>query len=207
MALRFEPDVSHADWWAGRDEPWQQLCTIGPRGFAAYVQVLHPLDDEDDRVFTLADVEGNLDDRVFTSLTEVLAEHTGTPDDCWIAWWEGDGYTDHPGLMPREALAGPRVRLPQDHPDREYLLFRGAPADAVARDVGMPARADGMGLGSPAAMWPDDHAWFMALDVDSSWTGIGGSHALADRLLGDPRFETRTVACTVDIVDPRGGPF
>lgn len=203
MALRFEPDVSPADWWAGRDEPWQQLCTIGPTGYAGYVQVLHPLDDEDDRTFTLADVEGNLDDRVFASLVEVLTQHTTTPDDCHVAWWEGDGYADDPDLVSAEALAGPRVRLPQDRPDRQYLLFRGSLSDAVARDVGRPPQP-ARRLGSPAAVWPADRAWFLALDVDSTWTGIGGTQLLVDELLRDPRFEARAVACTEGILDPRG---
>jgi hypothetical protein len=203
MALRFEPDVSHADWWAGRDESWQQLCTIGPRGFGAYVQVLHPLDDEDDRSFTLEEVEGNLDDRVLASLVEVLAEHTTTPDECWVAWWEGDGHADDPTLVPAEGLTGPRVRLPQQDAHRRYLLFRGTLTDAVARDVGMRADDPTHRLGSPAALWPADRAWFLALDTDSSWTGIGGSELLVDALLRDPRFEARAVACTEGIIDPR----
>jgi hypothetical protein len=204
MALRFEPDVSHADWWAGRDEPWQQLCTIGPTGYAGYVQVLHPLDDEDDRTFTLDDVEGNMDDRVFATLLGVLARHTTTPDDYRVAWWEGDGNADDPDTMPAEALAGPRVRLPQERPDRQYLLFRGTLTEVAERDVGLPPRDGWLRLGTPAALWPADRAWFLVLDTDSTWTGIGGSQLLVDELLRDPRFEARAVACTEGVVDPRG---
>ena len=28
--LQFEPDFSLADWFAQRDEPWEQLVTMGP---------------------------------------------------------------------------------------------------------------------------------------------------------------------------------
>jgi hypothetical protein len=43
MALSFEPDVTHASWFAARAEPWTQLCCLGPSGFARYGRLFHPL--------------------------------------------------------------------------------------------------------------------------------------------------------------------
>jgi hypothetical protein len=43
--LRFEPDSSLADWFAQRDEPWEQLVTTGPTGFESYVRVRY-LDED-----------------------------------------------------------------------------------------------------------------------------------------------------------------
>ena len=37
--LQFEPDSSLADWLAQRDEPWEQLVTMGPTGFESYARI------------------------------------------------------------------------------------------------------------------------------------------------------------------------
>ncbi len=41
----------------------------------------------------------------------------------------------------------------------------------------------------PALMWPYDHAWFAASDVDPDWIGIGGSLGLINDLIEDPRLD------------------
>lgn len=38
----------------------------------------------------------------------------------------------------------------------------------------------------PHLMWPADHAWFAAKDVDPDWIGLGGTQLLIDDLLADP---------------------
>lgn len=182
MTLRFEPDVSHADWWATRDEPWQVLVSLGPSGFEAYAQVLMPL-DEDARTALLPDVDGNLDDRTIAAVLGVLAAHTTTPDEVWSCLW--DGY----GVQP----PGPRVRLPH----RDHLLFRGALVDVRT----WPLDVGGF-VPPPAAVWPADRAWFLAFDVDPDWAGVGGSRQAIDALLADDRLQARGVAWG-PVPDPR----
>ncbi len=63
-------------------------------------------------------------------------------------------------------------------------MFAGPLADAGqwgAADLvpGTPRR-----ISSPNLMWPSDHAWFVATEIDQPWTGIGGSAALLHELLG-----------------------
>jgi hypothetical protein len=38
-------------------------------------------------------------------------------------------------------------------------------------------------------VWPADHAWCIANDVDPHWAGIGASVAAIDELLADPRLD------------------
>jgi len=76
-------------------------------------------------------------------------------------------------------MSAPRVQIPA----RSYLLFRGVLHDAGrwgAADLlpGRPRR-----INSPNLMWPSDHAWFVASEIDLPWTGIGGTAALLDDLL------------------------
>lgn len=183
MTLRFEPDVSHADWWVTRDEPWQVLCTTGPGGFEAYAQVLMPLDD-DARTALLPAVGGNLDDRTLAAVLDVLGGHTATPDDACSCLWDGYG-VEKPG---------PRVRLPH----RDYLLFRGPLREARTWPLGSGGHAP-----PPAAVWPADRAWFLAFDVDPDWAGVGGSRAAIDALLADDRLQARSIAWGT-LADPRG---
>lgn len=201
MALRFEPDVSHADWWATPDAPWDVRCTMGPSGFAAYAQVLHPLDQPTDQAIAsaLMDVEGDLDDSVLRALVERLAEHTGTPGDCFFGLWEGYAeiqggsavssltmetdasgrvtYERAPAAFPPEVTEGPRVRIPA----RDYLLFRGPLHDAG--DWGATSR-----INSPNLIWPADQSWFLATEVDATFTVVGGSATLVDAVAADERL-------------------
>jgi hypothetical protein len=38
-------------------------------------------------------------------------------------------------------------------------------------------------------MWPADHAWFVAKDVDPDWIGVGGTQALIDEILTAPGID------------------
>ena len=76
-------------------------------------------------------------------------------------------------------VLGPRVR----HPHRSYFLFQGPVSDLGdwgAADVAPGIRRQEL---APAFVWPADHAWCLAADVDPHWAGIGGSDELIDALL------------------------
>jgi hypothetical protein len=206
VTLRPVPDVAASDWLADADP------RLGPPGFEAYVRVLHPWarhQEGEDRV------EGHLAEAELRALAAVLAHHTGTPDDCFHAIW--DGYGDlyggeatgflsfaagpmawpgriygkpkppppPPPAFAPEVMDGPRLRAG----GRDHLLFRGPVSDAgewgaVSFGHGIPRD-----LNSPSWLWPADHAWCVATDIDTAWTGVGGSDELADALLHDDRLE------------------
>jgi hypothetical protein len=161
---------------------------------------------------------GNLDPEPLAALCEVLARHTASPQACWFGVWDGHHWlppaaayavftriavdpdepgrdapaaTEHPALSFVLTWADPSPPLPVvELPWREYRLLTG-PLDA-AREVGRLFN-DVFDPHSPNLIWPDDHAWCVATDVDLASTYIAGPQALADELLADPRLEAWAV--------------
>ncbi len=120
--LQFEPDSSLADWFAQRDEPWEQLVTMGPTGFDSYARVRY-LDE--DRISQ---------EVLYGRLRVYLAGETKTPGDCFHALWDGsvssmygDALRGTSPWFPADALSGPKLHIPSGLPSpaRKYLLFRG----------------------------------------------------------------------------------
>ena len=37
--------------------------------------------------------------------------------------------------------------------------------------------------------WPADRAWCVATEIDFAWTYVGGTRAVVDALLADPRLD------------------
>jgi hypothetical protein len=75
-------------------------------------------------------------------------------------------------------------------PSRDYFLLEGdvsdlADWDATRAWLGQRSLLDV----PPAFMWPADHAWCIACDVDSHWAGIGAASTALDELLADPRLD------------------
>ena len=209
MTLRPLADVSVADWFVGAE-----VRDLGPAGFEAYARVLHPW-IEGVTGETTERMDGYVPDAELAALCDVLAAHTTTPDDCFFGLWDGYGEIyggesvafltafagpvpwparpfrkprpkePPPAAFPTAVLEGPRLSLPS----RDFLLF-GGPIDqagawgAVDYGHGIPRR-----LNSPNLIWPTDHSWFVTTDIEGSWTGVGGSAALIDELLREPRLE------------------
>ena len=72
-------------------------------------------------------------------------------------------------------------------PWREHRLLSG-PLDAALE---MGSVVNGVFFPySPSLIWPDDHAWCVATDVDLRSTYVAATLALADELLSDTRLET-----------------
>jgi hypothetical protein len=217
MPLCHEPDVSNADWFTDRGEPWTQLCSIGPSGFARYARLFHPAGPDDDvnDPHHLENLEGNLDPDVLGRLLRVLARHTTTPQDCFFCLWDGFGdihgspsvgvltssrtrRAGHQPMLtvapafPPEVLNGPRVSIPA----RSYLLFRGPLSQAGqwgAADL-VPGRL--RPINSPNLIWPADHSWFVATDIDLPWTGIAGSAELVQDLITDESLDVELIELT-----------
>ena len=210
MSLRHEPDVSKADWFTDSGDPWTQLCCIGPSGFAGYARLLHTVGAEDELTdpYLLEELEGHLDEKLLLRLLSHLARHTTTPLDCYFGLWDGFGdihgspavgavtagrsrrgghepKTAVPAAFPPEVLEGPRVRIPA----RDYFLFRGALSRAGQWGAADLVPGHPRPINSPNLIWPADHAWFVATDIDLPWTGIGGSAKLIQELLAQESLD------------------
>ncbi|WP_432548369.1 hypothetical protein [Kineococcus sp. SYSU DK004] len=172
---------------------------------------------------------GALDATVLAPLLDALAPSTGDQD-CFHALWGGRGWlhggdavavltaddVDEPAEDPadapsgcrqppapaalREALAGPRLRLP---PDRDHLLFRG-PLHA-ALSIGEQTTPDHFHGWSPNLLWPADRSWCLGTDIDLDSTVVGGPTALVDAVLAAPGVEAWPVGEDDDL-SPWGPP-
>jgi hypothetical protein len=192
------------------DRPWQQLVGFGPEGFPAYAR-LRFLPDPAYEGQAENDVDVDEDAPTETAqlcaALETLTRHTRTPEDCYFCLWDGWGSdiwggggarivdwqtgTVRPG--PQVAPAFPAVgaaRTEGRQTDRAYYLFRGPVSDfddwgAAEMWPGQPR----LQMPNPAFIWPADHAWCVANDVDPHWAGIGADTSAIDQLLADPRLD------------------
>jgi hypothetical protein len=175
MSLRRCPETTAADWLLASGTDPTQLILFGPAGFDAYAR-LRFIPDPDRPGQDEADVEVPEDHPSDIEQTRLalhrLAEFTSTPEDCYFGLWEGYSYSG----LPEAAARGPLVSLPH----RRYALLRG------------PVRAlDGWAdhLPPPAFVWPADHRWCLASDVDPHWAGIGASGPAVTALLDEPALD------------------
>ena len=210
MTLRPLADLSPATWLASAPGNRSDLITRGPAGFESYARILHTADGD----FDGDRQEGCLEPEQFAALRNVLARHTAPDQDCFNALWDGFGEIDGgeaanfltaftgsyaygrifrqarkqappPPAFPPEVLIGPRLHLPE----RDYLLFAG-PLTEAGRWGAAPYALDiPRDINSPNLLWPADHSWFIATEIDQEWTGVAGSEALISELLADPRLE------------------
>jgi hypothetical protein len=202
MPLRPSSEVSAADWLVEAAVDWVQLAVFGPPAFEAYARLrLTPdpfFSGQDENDIEQDEELGDLEQ--LRRLLGLLAPHTLTPDDGWFCVWDGHGEL-HPGAfsaqiygagtpvlpqyapaLPAEVVDGPKVVLPH----RSHLLFRG-PVMSLG-DWDLPDPGPGwqrMGMPEPSYVWPADHAWCVAKDVDPHWAGIGADADVIDELIGD----------------------
>lgn len=221
MSLRPTSDVSAGDWLAGSAD-----TRLGPPELEAYVRVLHPWADTGDGE-NQDRIEGHLPEDELTALAVVLARHTRTPDECFHALWDGYGdlvggeaaeflsFAAGPAAWPGriftkpkppppppaafapEVMAGPRLSVA----GREHILFTGPVSDAGKWGATSFGHGIPRDINSPNLMWPADHAWCVTTNIETSWTGVGGSFPLVDELLADPRLEV--VRARYDELDER----
>lgn len=210
MTLTPCSDLSAADWITASDRPWQQLAEFGPPGFPAYARLRFlpdPAYEGQSENHVDVDENGPSETAQLRAVLEVLTRHTRTPGDCYFCLWEGWGQQPHdddgmrtldlptdtigaePGIDPSfspSALHGPMVVVPS----RAYFLFHG-----TVSELGDPGPAGGWpgqpstGMADPAFIWPADHAWCVANDVDPHWAGIGADTSAIDQLVADPRLD------------------
>lgn len=211
MPLRPLSDTSAADWFVEADADWWTKVCLGPPGYAAYARVHYDLEDQpegyNDSVrpvlrSILARCTATPDDCYF-ALWEGWGGFEGGPQDTGLRYVVPLGSTveevtearaltelkkhlDYPPAFPPEFITGPMVRVP----NRSFYLFGGPLTEEI--DWGAADYEPGHPRGyadDPALMWPADHAWFVAADVDPDWIGVGGTRALIDELVADARLD------------------
>jgi len=81
-------------------------------------------------------------------------------------------------------------------PARNYLLFRGQLSQARqwgAADL-VPGRPRPINI--PNLIWPADHLWFLATEIDLPWTGIAGTTELLEDLIADESPDVELIQLT-----------
>lgn len=177
MPLTVCTDLTPAAWLVtSTRDPWR-LVTMGPGGFAAHAR-LRFIPDPGWVGQSENDVEVGpdhpSDQAQLAAALDVLVRHTGTPDDCYFAVWEG---------WPVDPV-WPVFELPH----RAYWLVHGSLGDFSAwPEMAMwpPPKSHF----PPAFVWPADRAWCVANDVDPHYAGIGADPAAIDDLLADSTLD------------------
>lgn len=90
-------------------------------------------------------------------------------------------------VPPRRQPKIPKVVVP----NRAYFLFHTSVSTAGAWDSSVELWVDDVRLRAPelAFVWPADHAWCVAFDVDPHWAGIGADTRVIDLMVDDPRLD------------------
>lgn len=209
MPLSPLSDTSAADWFLDAEADWWTKVCLGPPGFEAYARVW-PWSDSDGepensfpvlqrvlRRHTRTPVEG------FAALWDGWGGFEGVPQDTGLRHAVPLGSSDEDIAAARQRtadamrvhcepafepafLAAPKLSIP----NREFYLFTGRLDEPIAWGEadyfpGNPREYETI----PALMWPADHAWFVAADVDPDWIGVGGSQSLIDSILADPNLD------------------
>jgi hypothetical protein len=186
--------VSAAAWIKSSDLPWQQLITFGPAEFEAYARLRFLPDPVyAGQPEVTADDDAPSEHEQLRAALEVLKQHTRASDDCYFCLWEGwgsdidgdAGARIAPAFAP-SVLNGPKVVVP----NRAYFLFRGSLSEFGDWGVAeMSPRRPRSCMPDPAFIWPADHAWCIANDVDPHYAGIGASATAIDELLAHPGLD------------------
>lgn len=179
MAIKPCTGSSAADWITSSQLPWHQLVGFGPAGFDGHARLrfipdpAQPGQSENDAA---PGPDAPTETQQLEFAVAALRKHTTTPDELFFCFWDGFGF----------AMPGAQV----DVPNRSYFLYRGKVSSAGTWDIAPADQAPGQPwLPVPALIWPADHAWCAASDVDPHWAGIGASSDAIAALLADGRLD------------------
>lgn len=165
--------------WLGSDgEPirWQTVADDpGVAELAARYQTRVGLVQAFAEQSGLGENPGELDADTAAGLVEVLSRSTTTPNDVFVAVWEGWG-----DVPPQRFPGAARLVTP----GRGHFLLRG-PLTGVLSSVA----ASGSDRPTAGLWWPADRAWFVVTEIDFEWTFVAGNTELVERLQQDPRLE------------------
>lgn len=177
MSLSYCADTSAANWIIQSRTPPTQLIYFGPAGFEAYARLRFIPDPtmQNQAEADVARLDSHLPDLTQARRAlHLLSQFTETAQDCYFCAW--DGYSDVD--LSAAASQGSFFSVP----DRRLAMLQGSLSaiDNWGENFGADTACP-----PPALMWPADHSWCFASDVDPHWAGIGASRAAIDALLVD----------------------
>jgi len=104
------------------------------------------------------------------------------------------------GLLAREVAAGSRFDL-HGNTGRHYVLFEVGANDLA--DRAWPERApwvdQPMWAQSPSIVWPEDHSWVLATEIDFDSTLVAGTTKLIQELVQMPGLEVLSIRTDADL--------
>ena len=158
-------------------------------------------------------------------LCKILTAHTGGAEDCYFGLCTIQGWLDSFSTCELRPL----LRLPMG---RDYIVFAGPlwAVDQISRVYTKDSKqakrfpfrgsygSEDVEFGDisrdvPNLIWPSDHSWFVASEVDFDSTLVGGDAKLVEAIVNSPRFEawqmepTDSLAADADTLNlvPSGG--
>jgi hypothetical protein len=161
------------------------------------------------------------------SLCEILSAHTPDPTYCFFGLCVIQSWEEQFSAF---ELRRPYLKLPMG---RDHIVLEGSlsAVDKIVRDWGnQTAAVFSFSEGdapppeidppqrrvreSPNLIWPDDHSWLMASEVDFDSTLVGGSASLIEAIIDSPNLEAWAVepadslACDADKINvaPKAAP-
>ncbi|NMM91751.1 hypothetical protein B2J88_46980 [Rhodococcus sp. SRB_17] len=138
---------------------------------------------------------GSIDQPDNQRLLDLLGHHTNSPENLYFALWDGWGFLRAGATaqyatgvrrffsrpvpvapMASRLIDGPHMR----HPGRDYVVLSGSLREASTIPDIIGARP-----GRPSAnlVWPQDHSWCVATEVDFDSTLVGCSCEAANAIL------------------------
>ena len=158
---------------------------------------------------------GPMDIDTLDALCEVLADHAADVTHCFFALCIIHGWLDS---FSGETLP-PLLELPYD---RSHIVLAG-PLSAVDQIMYDWSRADSIMMTqvarhgevlaperesssflqreAPNLIWPGDHSWFVASEVDFDSTLVGGSAVLINAIIESSKLEARRIRPTDSLAD------
>lgn len=159
---------------------------------------------------------GPIDIDTLDALCEVLADHATDVTHCFFAlctihgWLESFSAETPPTLLelPYDrshiVLAGPLSAVNQ-------IMFDWSRAGSImmtqvshGHGEALAPEQESSGFrqrGSPNLIWPKDHSWFVASEVDFDSTLVGGSAILIDAIIESSKLEARQIMPTDSLAD------
>jgi hypothetical protein len=178
--LSYSGAVEAADWIVHSAIDPGRLITYGPAGFDAYARLRFLRDPayvgEPEGGTEPLDIPPRMQLETLVRAVDALIPFTGSPDRGFFCVWDSGVPMASP--MPREHA---RVEVPL----RDSFLIEGRLSE-------LAAWYDDLGLypyDHPSFIWPTDHAWCIAADVDPHWAGVGASATAMERLLSVPGLD------------------
>jgi hypothetical protein len=169
--------------------------------------------DLGDGTSVVAPEDGRLPRDILDALLPLLRSATTTSDDVTAAVWDGwgelnsvsyfdwseDGHSTSGTRSATDLGVADEITTAADKgqllhlPGRDYLLFAG-PLDDLAdpewtRIAGLGESLRDGGVPAPQLLWPADHAWCLATEIDFGFSLLAGPHSLIEQVLAADGIE------------------